>query len=174
MTDLADAPDFVRAVVSANERHDVEALIACFAPDIVVRSPITQRVRFVGFEEVADLFRRVFGVIDTIHVYETIGSGRSWVVFWRGRVGTNYLEEANLLRFNEAGLVKEMTVFMRPVPGLLALALELSSSLAGRRGMLRRVTVRLLLGPMAILFRIGEPLVVALIGAGVPVSERER
>jgi hypothetical protein len=169
-----DSPSPLNAVVAANERHDVEALIACFAPDIVVRSPITERVRFEGIEEVSDLFRRVFSVIHDIRVYETIGEGRSCVMFWRGRVGQNDLEEANLLRFDENGLVKEMTVFMRPVPGLLALALELASSLAGRRGFLRGLVVRLMLGPMAMLYRLGEPAVVGLTASGTRVSKGER
>jgi hypothetical protein len=169
-----NSPTSLRAFVSAQERHDVEAVIACFAPDIVIRSPITQRVRFEGIEQASDLFRRVFRIISGISVYETIGDGRSRVVFWRGRVGRNYLEEANLLRFDENGLVKEMTVFMRPVPGLLALAVELASSLSGRRSFLRGLVVRLMLGPMATIFRLGEPLIVALAAAGIPVPERER
>ena len=164
----------LHAFISAQERHDVEGVIACFAPDIVIRSPITQRVRFEGIEQASDLFRRVFPAISDIHVYETIGEGRSRVVFWRGRVGRNYLEEANLLRFDERGLVNEMTVFMRPVPGLLALAVELASSLAGRRSSIRGAIVRLMLGPMATVFRLGEAAIVALAAAGVPVPRRER
>ena len=169
-----NSPASLHAFMSAQERHDVEAVIACFAPDIVIRSPITQRVRFEGIEQASDLFRRVFRAISDIRVYETIGDGRSQVVFWRGRVGRNYIEEANLLRFDERGLVKEMTVFMRPVPGLLALAVELASSMAGRRSSLRGVVVRLMLGPMATIFRLGEPAIIALTAAGVPVPERER
>jgi hypothetical protein len=169
-----DSPTSLRARVSANERGDVEALIACFAPDIVIRSPITQRVRFEGIEQASDLFHRVFRIISEIRVYETIGDRRSQVVFWRGRVGRDYLEEANLLRFDERGLVKEMTVFMRPVPGLVALAVELASSLAGRRSSIGGAVVRLMLGPMATIFRLGEPAIVALTAAGVPVSKRER
>src|SRR5271165_7655349 len=117
----------------ASHNHDVEAVIGCFSSDIVIRSPITQRVRFEGIEQASELFRQVFRVISDIRFYETIGDDRNQVVFWRGRVRRNYIEEANLLRFDERGLVKEMTVFMRPVPGLLALAVELASSLAGRR-----------------------------------------
>jgi len=162
----------LQTFISAQERHDVEAVIACFAPDIVVRSPITQRVRFEGVEQASDLFRRIFDVISGIRFYETIGEGRSCVVFWRGRVGRHHIEEANLLRFDERGLVSEMTVFMRPVLGLLVLAVELASSLAGRHSFLRGIVVRLMLAPMATLFRLGEPAVIALTASGVPVSDR--
>lgn len=170
----SNSPASLQAFISAQERHDVEGVIACFASDIVIRSPITQRVRFEGVGQASDLFRLVFRAIHDIRFYETIGDSRRQVVFWRGRVGRHYIEEANLLRFDESGLVKEMTVFMRPVPGLLALAVELASSMAGRHGFLRGVVVRLMLDPMATIFRLGEPAVIALAGAGVPVPERER
>jgi len=154
----------------ATHNHDVEAVIACLSSEIVIRSPITQRVRFEGIEQASDLFRRVFKIISDIRFYETIGEGQqSQVIFWRGRVGRQYLEEANLLRLDDDGRIKEMTVFMRPVPGLLALTVELGSSLAGRRHFLRGLAVRAMLGPMARLFAIGEPLIVALTEAGVPV-----
>jgi len=52
-----NSPASLHAFMSAQERHDVEAVIACFAPDIVIRSPITQRVRFEGVEQASDLFR---------------------------------------------------------------------------------------------------------------------
>ena len=58
---------------------------------------------------------------------------------------------------------------MRPVPGLLALAVELASSLAGRRHFLRGLVARTMLGPIATLFAIGEPLIGALTEAGVLV-----
>ena len=151
----------------ASHNHDVEAVIGCFSSDIVIRSPITQRIRFEGIEQASDLFRRLFKIIRDIRFYETIGEGQqSQVIFWRGRVGRQYLEEANLLRLDEDGRIKEMTVFMRPVPGLLALAVGLASSLAGRKHFLRGLAVRMMLGPIATLFAIGEPLVVALTEAG--------
>jgi hypothetical protein len=159
----------------AAQDHDVEAVIACLADDIVVRSPITQRIRFEGIDQASDLFRRVFDVISDIRFYETVGEGhQTQVIFWKGRVGSRYLEEANLLRLNDDGRIREMTVFMRPAPGLLALAAELASSLAGRHGRIRAFLVRVALGTLAALLRIGEPLILRLTGAGVPVPAAEQ
>jgi len=164
----------LRELQIAAQDHDVEAVIACFADDIIVRSPITQRIRFEGIEQASDLFHRVFGVISDIRFYETVGEGdRTQVIFWKGRVGGQYLEEANLLRLNDQGRICEMTVFMRPAPGLLALAVGLASALASRHGRLRALAVWSVLGALAALFRVGEPLVIRLTGAGVPVSLRE-
>ena len=165
----------MKSLEAAAENHDADALIDCFAPDIIIRSPITQRIRFSGIEQASDLVRRVFEIISDVRVYETVGEGQpSQVIFWRCRVRGHYLEESILLRVADDGRIKEMTVFMRPVPGLLALAVKLASSLAGRRHRLRGLAVHLLLGPIAMLSRFGEPAVVALTGAGVPVPTRER
>ena len=159
----------------AAEAHDPQAFIALLAPDIVVRSPITQRIRFEGIEQAGDLFERVFAEISDIRFYETIGEGESsQVIFWRGRVGRHYLEEANLLRLDEQGRVREMTVFMRPLPGLLALATALIASFATRRGRARGLLLRLMVGTVSALYRSGEPLAVRLSGAGVPVPAAER
>lgn len=151
----------------AAEAHDCEAVIALFADDIVIHSPITTLIRFEGIEQASDLFRRVFDIIEDIRFYETVGEGLSTqVIFWRGRVAGHYLEEANLLRINESGQIAEMTVFMRAVPGLLALAERLAASLGGRKATWRYVTIRLMLGFVGILYRSNEKLVVRLSGAG--------
>ena len=159
----------------AAEAHDPQAFIALLAPDIVVRSPITQDIRFEGIEQATDLFERVFAVLSDIRFYETIGEGESsQVIFWRGRVGRHYLEEANLLRLDEQGRVREMTVFMRPLPGLLALATELISSFGSRHGRVRGLLLRVMVGTLSVVYRAGEPLAVRLSGAGVPVPAAER
>ena len=153
----------------AAHHHDVEGVIACFADDIVIRSPITQRIRFVGIEQATDLFTRVFAIIEDIRFYETVGEGEpTQVIFWRGRVGRHYLEEANLLRLDDQGRICEVTVFMRPLPGLLELAARLAASLAGRHHRVRRWLVRGLVGAIAAAYQVGEPAVIALVDAGVP------
>jgi SnoaL-like domain len=155
----------------AAELHDCEAVIALFADDIVIRSPITTLIRFEGIEQAGDLFRRVFDVIEDIRFYETVGEGLpTQVIFWHGRVGGHYLEEANLLRLNDTGQIAEMTVFMRALPGLLALAERLAASLAGRKNKWRYVVVRLMLGFVGKLYRSNEAFVVGLTKAGVWVK----
>jgi hypothetical protein len=165
----------MRAFESAIHARDVEAAIACFAPDIIIRSPVTQRIRFVGIEQGAEIFRFVFARVSDVRVYLTVGEGESaQVLFWRGRIGRHYLEEANLLQLDAQGRICEMTVFMRPVPGLLAMGAWLGTSLAARRGKARRFAVSFLLDGIAAAYAIAEPVVIALVGAGRPVPEVER
>jgi SnoaL-like domain len=156
----------------ATEAHDVQAVIALLAPDIIVRSPITTRIRFEGIDDVSDLFIRIFDILSDIRFYETIGEGESsQVIFWRARVGKHYLEEANLLRLDDQGRIKEMTVFMRPLPGVLALATTLVASFAGRKGRIRGFIVKAMLGGLSTVFRTGEPLILKLSAAGTKTTD---
>ena len=50
----------------AEEAHDIEGVLETLAPDVVVRSPITDRVTFQGRDEVRELLRSVFATIDDI------------------------------------------------------------------------------------------------------------
>jgi hypothetical protein len=158
------------ALRTAGETLDVEAFLALLAPEIIVRSPITQRIRFEGIDQASDLFRRIFTMISDIRIEEFVGPGEpTQVMLWKGSVRGTYLEEANVLRFDEDGRIREMTVFMRALPGLLRLAAEIAPSLAGRRSRVHSVVVRAALAPMALLYRCGEPAILGITGAGVPV-----
>jgi hypothetical protein len=74
----------MRAPELAAHDHDVEAVIACFADDIIMRSPIRQSIRFEGIEQASDLFRRVFEVISEFRFYETVGEGEPTQVLLEG------------------------------------------------------------------------------------------
>jgi ketosteroid isomerase-like protein len=167
----ATADDTLRRLEAAAAAGDAAGVVACLAPDVVIRSPITARIRFEGLDQAAELFPRVFAVVSEVTFYETVGSGSTRAVFWRGRVRGRLLEEANLLRMDDEGRITEMTVFLRPLAGLLTFAADLAPSLAARRGRLRRTAVRVLLGTVAGLFRSGERTVVALTGAGVASAD---
>jgi hypothetical protein len=156
----------------AGHRHDRLKFIALLAPNVIVRSPITQRIRFEGEAQTRDLFMRVFDVVSDIRVYEVVGLGTSTqVIFWRGRVGSTYLEEANLIKMNEIGQIVEMTVFMRAIPGLLELAAKLAPSLATRHSRVNALFIRVQLVLMSAIYRTAEPLVIKLARAGVAVKE---
>jgi hypothetical protein len=164
----AAADRCVAALAAAAQAHDADAMIALLAPDIIVRSPITTLIRFEGIDQARELFTRVFEIVSDIRFYEVVGGGgNKQVIFWRGRVGKTYLEEANLLRFNTQGQISEMTVFMRAVPGLLAFAAQIAPALASRHGPVRTLFIKAQLAVMALVYRSAEPMVIALSKAGV-------
>jgi hypothetical protein len=164
--------DTIRELQSSGEALDAERLVALLAPDIIVRSPITQLIRFDGIEQARDLFRRIFSLLGPSGFYQVVGGGSSTqVIFSRGSVDGVYLEEANLIRMNAEGKIVEMTVFMRAVPGLLQLASRIAPSLATRHGRGRSVFIRAQFTILARIYRAAEPMAIRLIGAGVPVPK---
>jgi hypothetical protein len=157
---------------AAVDGHDAQSLIDLLASSVIVRSPVTQDIRFEGLEQASDLFKRVFAVIDEMKMVEVVGAGSgTQVIFWKGKVGSTYLEEANLIRMNERGDITEMTVFMRAVPGLLRLASRITPSLASRRGPIRALFIRVQLTLMWALYSAAEPMVLRLTDAGVPTPK---
>jgi hypothetical protein len=165
----------IAALWATGESHNRHALIALLADDIIVRSPLTQRIRFEGIDQARDLFTRVFDHISDIRMYEVVGAGSSTqLIFWRGTTNGVYLEEANLIRMNDSGQIAEMTVFMRAVPGLLQFLSGIAPSLASRHGRFRAAALRVQLGTLALLYRSVEPLDLRVARAGMPMPTLER
>jgi hypothetical protein len=103
---------------AAGENADVPAAMACLAPDVEVVSPLTARFRFQGHGHVAAMLASAFEVIREIRFHTEVGDGDTWALFYHGRVGREAVEEAQLLRLNADGLIREITLFGRPLPAL--------------------------------------------------------
>lgn len=56
-------------------------MIATLAPDVVLRSPITDRVVFRGHQEMRELLASVFVVINAIHYFADVGDQRTRALF---------------------------------------------------------------------------------------------
>jgi hypothetical protein len=66
------------------------------------------------------------------------------------------LDEAMLVTLDEEGRITHMQLFVRPLPGLTALAAALGPRVARRRSRLRALAVRLMITPLAFMTRRGE------------------
>ena len=163
---LADVDELVEAM----RAKDTEGLLACLAPDAELRSPISRRVAFRGTAELRALFEVVHATLDRVEVVEVVGEGRVRVLLVTASVAGHPLEEAMAVRLDEHGRVASMTLFVRAMPQLVTFAAVLGPRLARRRGAARAVALRLLFAPLAALVRAGEPVGVALAGAGTPVA----
>jgi SnoaL-like domain len=142
---------------AAAEANDIDGVLATMAPDVTLHSPITERVTFNGRDEMRELLAVAFETISDIRYFEDIGDARTRVLFFRGMVGRQPVEEAARLTLNDDGLITELTLFFRPLPGLTALAAKLGPRITARRhGAVRARLGRLLLAPIAALTRIGD------------------
>jgi hypothetical protein len=136
----------------AFEARDHAAVVDALAPDVVLRSPIFD-VPFEGRERAAELFAVLLEVLEDLH-YEAEIPGDPHVINLRTSVKGKPLEIVDLLRFDEAGKVREITVFMRPFPGIAAF-MDATAPKLGRRykGAGTAATLRLLGGPPSMMMR---------------------
>jgi hypothetical protein len=138
--------------------RDVPGVLAATTPDVVLKSPITDRFSFRGHRQLAELMADVFVVIEDLHYTDDVGDARTRALTATGRVGDAALEESVLVRLDEAGLIEELTLFVRPMPALVALAAELGPRVARRRSRGRGAVVTAMMKPLAFVTRSGEGL----------------
>jgi hypothetical protein len=126
--------DMVSRWRRAGEQGDAEAAAACLHQDVTLISPLTEQFRFQGREQVRVLLSAAFTAISGIHFHTEVRQDSTVALFYRGRVGHQEMEEAQLLRLDETGHIREVTRFIRTLPALTALMSALGPELARRRG----------------------------------------
>ena len=153
----------VAAWRAAGERGDAAAATACLTDDVVFISPLTGRFRFQGREQVGQVLVTAFEVFRDIRYHTEVGDGAVRALFLRARVGGEDVEEAELLRLDDAGRIRELTLFGRPLPGVTAIMAGLGPRLLRRQGRpgLARV-VRFASAPLNAMTRMGDRRLVPL------------
>jgi hypothetical protein len=106
----------------AAESHNIDALLGTLAPDVVLHSPVTF-APYAGKETVGQLLRLVSQAFEDWRcVKEVHGRGGEIGFVFRTRVEGRELEGLDLLRLDADGLIDDLTVMIRPLSGLIALA----------------------------------------------------
>lgn len=149
----------------ALETRDVELALSAFAPDAVVRSPLTDRVRFTGHAELRPLLEVAYAHLRDVRFHTDTGDGKTRVVVYTARIGGEDVEEAAVLKLDEDGLIAEVTLFVRPLPGLVALMDAFGPDIARRNG--RTFAARVLAvaaKPLLAMVRSGDRRAVPLAG----------
>lgn len=114
---MSDREAFRRAV----EAQDLGSMIDAFAADAVLNSPVSFHP-FAGRKAVGVLLSVLMEVFEDFRYtdeYQSPDGGKALV--FRARVGGRDLQGVDLLRFDDAGLIAELTVLVRPLSGLQAL-----------------------------------------------------
>jgi hypothetical protein len=140
----------------AGETLDLAATAGCLDAEVQVVSPLTAAFRFTGREQVTEMFRAAFTVIDNISYHTETGDEATRALFYRGRCRGQDFEEAQLLRFDASGQIRELTLFGRPLPGLTAVLRGIGPELLrAKRPWLARV-IGLAAAPLDVMSRVGE------------------
>jgi hypothetical protein len=116
----------------AFEARDHAAVVEALSPDVVLWSPIFE-VPFTGFDEASDLFAVLLEALWLLTYLNEI-PGEPHVLHFTGEIKGQQLEGVDLLRFDEQGRVKEITVFFRPFPAVAAFLSDTGPKLAEKRG----------------------------------------
>jgi hypothetical protein len=136
----------------AFEARDHAGIVAALSDDVVLRSPIFD-VTFSGIDEASDLFASVLEVMWPVTYLAEI-PGDPHVLYFRAEIDGTEVEGCDLLRFDDQGKVKEITVFMRPFPGIAAFLGATAPTLGRRRGGRGRATIMRMAGaPVGFLMR---------------------
>jgi hypothetical protein len=106
----------------AAESHNIDALLDTLAPDVVLHSPVTF-APYTGKETVGQLLRLVSEAFDGWQFAQEVHGPDDVIGFvFRTRVQGRELEGLDLLRLDANGLIADLTVMIRPLSGLIALA----------------------------------------------------
>ena len=106
---------------TAVEAKDFDALVAALSPDVVLHSPVTFSP-FEGREAVTAVLRVVIDVFEDFTYTDELTSGPTTALVFTARVGDRQVEGVDLLRDAENGSIADLTVLVRPMSGLQALA----------------------------------------------------
>ncbi len=123
---MIDRDAFKRAA----EAGDLNRLMAMFCDDAVLHSPIT----FQPFEGRAAI-RRLLGVIVQVlqgfhYTDELTSADGTTALIFRAKVRNRDVEGLDLIRFADSGLIRDLTVMVRPRSALEALLAEVAPRLA--------------------------------------------
>jgi hypothetical protein len=112
-------------------RKDMSALAEIVHPSAVFRSPVAHKA-YPSSEAVTLLLRTVMTVFEdfTYHRQAVCSDGRSVILEFSARVGDKALKGVDLITFDDAGLIVDFEVMIRPMSGLQALAAEMGARLS--------------------------------------------
>jgi hypothetical protein len=110
------------------EARDVEAALGALAEDVVLHSPVTFKP-FEGRDVVAHVLRTVFAVFEDFRYSDHLREGRTSVLVFTATVNGREVDGIDLVREDADGQIADLTVMVRPLSGLTALAEEIGRRL---------------------------------------------
>lgn len=163
--DSLACPPTVRAWVSADRRLDLITMREQLAADVELISPLTDGFAFMGPRDVMSVFESVFELLEDIEIAALTGAGDNWVLHGTNTLHGNNLEEIQWLELDEYGLIRKITLFIRPMPAAVTLLSMIGGPLA-ERGALRKSAgaASKAAGPLAFLLRATERYVMPRLG----------
>jgi SnoaL-like protein len=112
----------------AVEARDEEAALETIADEVVFRSPAVHKP-YHGREQVDALLRLVATVFEDFRYTNEWRDGRTTILFFEAHVGDRELQGVDILEENDEGKIAQLTVLIRPLSGLQAVANAMAAKL---------------------------------------------
>ena len=106
---------------AAAEAKDFAAGEHLFAPDVTFRSPVVYKP-YEGRDAIKVLLGAVVQVFEDFRYLEQVETGDVAVLMFEARVGDKTVQGVDILKFGADDRIAEMTVMVRPMSGVNALA----------------------------------------------------
>ena len=113
---------------AAAEAKDFVAADDLFAEDVTFRSPVVYKP-YEGREAIKVLLGAVVQVFEDFRYVEHVETGDVAVLMFEARVGDKTVQGVDILKFGADDRIAEMTVMVRPMSGVHALAEAMRSKL---------------------------------------------
>ena len=130
---------------------DHGAVVALYDADIRLNSPLI-KAPFEGRGAVADLTRAILDVFEGITYTASMGTGEQQMVAFEARVRGERVQGIDMLRVGDDGLIREITVYVRPLAAQARVAQALGVPLARHRGRWHALLMRVLGRPLPLMF----------------------
>jgi hypothetical protein len=109
---------------AAAEAKDIDSADGLFRDDVVFRSPFVFRA-YEGIDALRFILSNVVQVFEDFSYIAHTETDDVAVLMFEARVGDREVQGVDILRYDEDGLIAEMTVMIRPMSGLEALGTEM-------------------------------------------------
>jgi hypothetical protein len=101
--------------------RDIDAVRPLLADDVVLRSPVVHKP-YAGIDATLFLLRHVAATFEDFRYVDELTGPQSAALIFEARVGDRALQGIDHLRLGADGRIAELTVMIRPLSGLTALA----------------------------------------------------
>ena len=106
---------------AAVEAGDLQAMSALLSPDVVFMSPVAFHA-LRRRDDVTEVLGHVMEVFEDFTYVDELAGESSHALVFSATVGGKSVQGLDHLRFDENGLVRQFTVMVRPLSGVIALA----------------------------------------------------
>ena len=113
----------MRAFREAVESMDIDRAVSLMTEDVTFRSPVVHKP-YQGRDAVSVILHAVARVFENFHYDREIGAegAPDHALVFRASVGDREVEGCDFLHVNQAGLIDEFFVMIRPLSGAMAVA----------------------------------------------------